>query len=365
MVVKRRAYVTLLTRPNYLAGVIILAYTLRMNSFDTGYPLVVLYTQSLPNSSVRALELEASRTNIILRKITPLLPPSKQPITLIAERFADTWTKLRVFELYDLSYDEICYLDADMMICRNMDSVFDTQLPGKDWIGACHGCICNCDSDPWAAPYKSPENCVYTQESHPCALSRATPVQENNRPDAPPQHINSGMFLFHPSKRLWEEMLEFFSTTPLLSTFQFPDQDFLEHFFRNRRIAIPWQYNALKTSRYWHTNIWRDDEVICLHYIVDKPWANRIQPNGVAGYKGRDGVTHSWWWAAYESWVNDRQDQEVVHLVSEHVASSGGELEEMKAIGSDVQGFAHNQTRKQTENGLDSSSSKSTDSRAR
>ena len=50
-----------------------------------------------------------------------------------------------------------------------------------------------------------------------------------------------------------------------------------------------WQYNALKTMRYWHENLWRDGEVRALHYIVDKPWERRIASDGVAGHLGRDG----------------------------------------------------------------------------
>jgi hypothetical protein len=125
------------------------------------------------------------------------------------------------------------------------------------------------------------------------------------------------MFLFRPSPKLWADMLDFFNTTPLLSDMMFPDQDFLAEFFRDRWLPMGWQYNALKTMRYWHENIWRDDEVVVLHYIVDKPWAKRNTPEGKGGYLGNDGETHSWWWADYEEWVRSRGDgSEVVRLLS-------------------------------------------------
>ena len=47
--------------------------------------------------------------------------------------------------------------------------------------------------------------------------------------------------------------------------------------------------------RYIHPDMWRDEEVVCLHYIVDKPWAGRVGLDGVAGFKGKDGVTHTWY----------------------------------------------------------------------
>lgn len=340
------AYCTLITRSSYLAGVIILAHTL--HKYETAHPLVVLYTPSLPASSVRALELEAKQTNLILHKIDALLPRENIHVHLIAERFADTWTKLRVFQLYELGdWEKLCYLDADMILRKNMDHVFQRELPAPDWIAANHACVCNLDRDPWAPDDWTKENCAYTPLQHPDALDKPTPVT----PDARPTYhlLNSGMFMFSPSKELWDRMIDFFNTTPLLTEFKFPDQDFLAEFFRNKWMSLGWQFNALKTMRYWHENIWRDEEVVCLHYIVDKPWAKRVGEDGVAGYLGRDGVTHQWWWEDYEAWKKDREGQgehEGLEIMAKHVAKpigeEGEESEEMRAIGSGVQAFAKN-----------------------
>lgn len=339
------AYCTLITRSSYLAGVIVLAHTLK--KYNTAYPLIVLYTDTLPDNSVRALELEASKINIIPHRVSALIPRENIHVHLIAERFADTWTKLRVFQLHELSYTTLCYLDADMILRKNMDAVFETQLPGTDWIAANHACVCNLDKDAWAPEDWTAENCAYTPLSHPTALTDPTPVTKSSRPT---HHLlNSGMFLFSPSTELWDNMIAFFNTTPLLSEFKFPDQDFLAEFFTGRWMSVGWQYNALKTMRYWHTNIWRDDEVVCLHYIVDKPWTKRVGDDGVAGYLGRDGVTHTWWWQEYEEWKNSREngeDTEVLGLVGKYAAKPAGEEgeedEEMRAIGSKVQAFAEN-----------------------
>lgn len=346
---KTYAYTTLITRANYLAGVIVLAQTLRKHG--SHYPLIVLYTPSLKSEAERALELEAPRLNLILHKCELLLPPSHVQTWLIAERFTDTWTKLRVFEVF--GYDTVCYLDADMAIFnRNMDCIFErgADLP-QDWIAANHACVCNKEHDAWAPAEWNEENCAYTPLSHPSALRDSTPVLPESRPT---HHLlNSGMFLYHPSPALWSAMLEFFTTTPLLPTFKFPDQDFLAEFFRLRWRSLGWQFNALKTMRYWHGNIWRDEEVLCLHYIVDKPWAERLRHDGTAGYKGNDGVTHQWWWQEYEGWVRQTRDEagggsEAVDLVGRFIARPRGEQGEhevdpdMKAIGAKAQAFAEN-----------------------
>lgn len=348
MAVPNHAWATLVTRSSYLAGVIILAYTLRKH--HSSYPLVVLYTDALPRSSIEVLEKEAKNLNIIPRRTDALLPKENVHVQLIAERFADTWTKLRVFEL--LEYDKVCYLDADMIICRDMDPIFEKELPGKDWLAANHACVCNLDKDPWAPEDWIKENCAYTPLEHPTALSRPTEVKPHSRPTY--HLLNSGTFMFYPSQSLWDEMMEFFTTTPKLSEFKFPDQDFLAEFFRNRWMSIGWQYNALKTMRYWHPNIWRDEEVVCLHYIVDKPWAKRIGPDGIAGYLSRDGVTHAWWWEVFQEWEISKEGDEnhdVLEAVRSHAArplddKEHAENEELRAIGSQVQAFANKKSDK-------------------
>jgi len=342
-----RAYCTLITRGSYLAGVIILAHTL---SKYTSNPLIVLYTDSLSPESVRALELEVPKTNLILRRVDPLLPRKNIHVHLIAERFADTWTKLRVFQLHetDPQYKTICYLDADMIIRGPMDTVFTrAALPTDDWIAANHACVCNLDKDPWAPTDWTSANCAYTPITHPGALSEPTPVTPASRPT---HHLlNSGMFVFRPSASLWSRMLDFFNATPLLTGFKFPDQDFLAEFFRHKWVSLGWQYNALKTMRYWHENIWRDEEVVCLHYIVDKPWAKRVGTDGSAGYLGRDGETHTWWWEEYGEWEAARlgggeRAKETLRIVETFVDGENKvDSADMRAIGGDVQAFAGNE----------------------
>lgn len=335
------AYTTLITKSSYLAGVIVLAYSMQKQGCK--YPLVVYYPKSLAESSVKALKNESKRLNLVLRETEMLLPKDNANITLIAERFGDTWTKLRVFDIFELGYEKVCYLDADMIVAKNMDEVFNIELPGQDWLGANHACVCNLDKDAWAPEDWVKENCGYTAVTHPEALKNPTPVKPDSRRTY--HLLNSGMFLYHPSKKLWDDMLSYFNTSDKLKTYMFPDQDFLADFFTNKWRSMGWQYNALKTMRYWHENIWRDDEVVCLHYIVDKPWSKRVGEDGVAGYLGRDGITHTWWWELEGEW-EAQADKESVEIVSKFMArpigQEGEESEEMRAIGSGVQAFANN-----------------------
>lgn len=298
---KRFAYITLLTRASYLAGVVVLAHTLKKQGSQC--PLIVLYTPTLTQPALRALQLEARESNLILKPCELLVPSEQHQLNVAVERFNDTWTKLRVFESFDYGYDTICYLDADMTILKNMDIIFDNaEAVPADSIGAVHDCVCSPDKMPWTPDSHCKENCAFNAPTYPRA--DITSLKHENTKTT--YHLfNSGMFLFHPTKELWKDMLKFFDTTDLLGTFRFPDQDFLTHFFHGRWTGLSWRYNAVKTMAYRHNNLWRKDNIVCLHYIVDKPWAKRIGADGIAGFKGMDGETHRWWWEDYEAWVGD------------------------------------------------------------
>ena len=313
----KRAWVTLLTRPSYFPGVVTLAYSLSAHA--TAYPLVVLTTPSLPQSCLRALELEAIHNPLLtIHPIDPLVLPQDRKTTLIAARFEDTWTKLRAFQL--TSYEACVFVDADITIFKNMDEIFDVALPGDDWIGANHACVCNLDHDSWAPDEWKRENCPYTPLRHPAALKEATPVPVSAVPPSTYALLNGGVFLYHPSETLWKAMHNHFLTSPDLSTFKFPDQDFLASVFCGRWRPLPWKYNALKTMKQWHPNIWRDEEVKGLHYIVDKPWEKRVASDGIGGHLGRDGETHAWWWNVWHEWRSQRGG-ELLNIIDELVAN--------------------------------------------
>ncbi len=323
----KRAWVTLLTRSSYLPGVITLAHSL--SKHNTAYPLIVLVTPSLPEQSLQALELESTHNKfLVVHPVELLLPPENQRSASVASRFEDTWTKLRAFEL--TSYDACVFLDADLTVYKNMDEVFDIQLPGEDWIAANHACVCNLDHDTWAADNWKVENCAYVPLQHPASLNEATSIPSSAAPPDTYALLNSGFFLYHPSQKLWQSMYHHFRTSPNLSTYQFPDQDFLAHYFCGRWLPLSWKYNALKTMENWHRNIWRDDEVMGLHYIVDKPWQRRVASDGVGGHLGRDGKTHGWWWDVWEDWRLERKETSQLvgileGLVAEPLTNKGDE----------------------------------------
>ena len=297
----KQAWVTLLTRSSYLPGAILLAHSLKTQ--QSKYPLLILITPSFPSSSIEPLSRECGLLNSHLIHIELLFPPPENtPSSLIASRFEDTWTKLRVFELYKYGFEKLVFLDADMLVLRNMDELFNGYLPGKDWIAANHACVCNLDGDKWAAKNWTKKNCAYTGLG-PDTFPTTVPNISNGSDEFQTHTLlNSGLFIFTPFASQWSQILDFLNTSPTVKGFLFPDQDFLAEFFKGRWESLSWKYNALKTWRYWHPEMWRDEEVKNLHYIVDKPWIKRVGKDGKAGYLGNDAVTHQWWWDEFGKW---------------------------------------------------------------
>lgn len=112
-------------------------------------------------------------------------------------------------------------------------------------------------------------------------------------------------------------MKNFLYNSPLVSTFSFPDQDFLAEFYKGRWKPIGWQYNAIKTGRYEHPEMWRDEEVRNLHFIVKKPWNTGRLKGGV------DEVTHGWWWDEFERWKHEMAkngENESVRVVMQYMS---------------------------------------------
>ncbi|KAJ4366783.1 hypothetical protein N0V83_007308 [Neocucurbitaria cava] len=355
------AYVTLLTRPSYLAGAILLAYTLNKHSPNT--PLIITYTpETLPEPSIKAFAAEAKHSNIILHPVEHLrLPDDGTEHGMVAERFIDTWTKLRVFDLHEMEekFERLCWLDADMMVFSNPSPLIfnaendaylrEGEKDGAHRLMAVHTCVCNLDHDAWAPSSWKPENCAIAHLQGP-----------DDIPDVKDQpdtfgNFNSGTFLYRPSPALSTYVRSKFEDlgTQRLRAMKFPDQDFLNAAFDGPGgwRSLSWKTNALKTWRYWHTNIWRDGDVAVLHYIVDKPWAARVKPDGSAGYLGKDGETHGWWWAEYDKWKKEREgagEAELLGTVGRYVArenagagdGDGEEDEDMRAIGGGAQDFA-------------------------
>ncbi|GAA5819986.1 hypothetical protein JCM3770_006814 [Rhodotorula araucariae] len=309
----RRAFVTLLTNDRYLPGLLLLDYTLK--EVGTKYPLVVLTTPSFPQERIALLETLGMPTKRI-----ELLEPRGEML-LIAERFKDTWSKLQAFALTE--YERVVLLDCDMTVFAPIDSLLDDPsiLPSSSWIAAAHSCVCNPLDEDWYLPDCTPANCAYTHaQAHggappaPAATAAAESAQKRTY-----GLLNSGLVVLAPSEALHAEIVQHLHTSPSVASMALPDQDLLGEVFAGRWAPLSWRFNAIKTFRWVHPALWfaRDaeggriegrerrgeDGIAVLHYIVEKPWLDRLPP------ASPDRETHRWWWADWramlDAWRSD------------------------------------------------------------
>lgn len=110
------SFVTFLGTDSFLPGVLALNHSLK--KYNTRYALLVLVTDLVSSAYLEILKqkkIEYKPIEII-----------QNPHQLINDtrNFKHMFTKLRIFELDE--FDKVVYLDADMLVCNNIEELFDT-----------------------------------------------------------------------------------------------------------------------------------------------------------------------------------------------------------------------------------------------
>ena len=259
-----RAWVTLLTDHGYLPGVQTLAASLRR--VDSAFPLLVMVTPDIDADVRQVLSDEGAQ----VVPVAPLRPAGHGAYA--NARFAQVWIKLAVWSLTD--YEQVVFLDADMLVVRNMDELIDTD-PGPS-VAAAHACRCNPLRIPSYPRDWTPANCHYTS-----GVVAA-------------DYFNAGLLVLRPDADVFADMTDRLSRLTDLTGFLFAEQDFLNEYFRGRWAALPYVYNALKTLSVQHPDVWRLPDVRNIHFIIDKPWARRPTPDDFP--EDPFAALHQLWW---------------------------------------------------------------------
>lgn len=248
------AWITLLTQSSYLKGVRTLHRSLR--KAQSRYPLVVMVTGDIDQPTRRLLTAQGC----LLRDVAALKPSPGIAEHYANARFSEVWTKLAAWRWTE--FERLAFLDADMLVVKDMDEVFDAPLPAG-WIAACHACRCNPYRIPAYPPDWVPANCYY---------SYLTRQGVKPLPDNFTAYFNSGFILLTPDQHIAAELEHQLASLSDLSHYRFPEQDLLNDYFHRRWQPLPYIYNALKTLSVHHANLWDGQQVKNIHYILDKPW---------------------------------------------------------------------------------------------
>ncbi len=272
------AWITLLTQPSYLKGVRTLNKSLRNN--HTRYSLVVMVTENIDTQTRRLLADEGC----LVRQVAHLAPHPSVPVNYANPRFSEVWTKMAAWRITE--FGRLAFVDADMLVIKNMDEVFDLPLPDGH-IAACHACRCNPHRIATYPRDWVPANCFYSY----LPTRDKTPLPRQFSP-----YFNSGFILLNPDNPTAAELENKVAAIRDLAAYPFPEQDLLNEYFSGRWLPLPYIYNALKTLSVQHAPLWDLNEVKNIHYILSKPWQDdSARENTDDPYH----QLHQLWWKTY------------------------------------------------------------------
>ncbi|MGY9049477.1 hypothetical protein P775_07810 [Puniceibacterium antarcticum] len=228
-----KAYATLVTNADFAVGAKALVRSIGLSGTEAD--VVVMHTGAVSDSSLEPLRLLGARLVGIdllptsdafnarhardrLHGAAPFTKGSKPPFHTPLDNFA----KLR---LWQLDYERVVFLDADTLMLRNCDSLFDY-----------------------------PEFCA--------APNVYESVADFHR-------MNSGVLTARPSQVTFARMLEELDDTDAF--WRRTDQTFLQHFFPDWH-GLPVVYNTLQYVWFNMPALWDWPSIRILHFQYEKPW---------------------------------------------------------------------------------------------
>lgn len=248
------AYVTLVTNRDYGTGALALARSLRR--VGSRHPLIVLATDGA--GEIDALEGEGC-------VIVPVAPPELSDAFIERHRRdrlhgaapftkgekpvfhdpIDNFCKLKLWSLD--SYDKLVFIDADAVVLRNCDRLFDYP-------------------------------------SFVAAPNLYESLADFGR-------MNSGVFVAEPSRNVYTAMIERLDAPD--EFWRRTDQTFLQNYFPDWH-GLPYIYNVLQYLFFNLPELWLWRDIYVLHYQYEKPW----QEN----HPKRDRLKPliDLWWTLYE-----------------------------------------------------------------
>lgn len=252
------AFVTLATTDGYALGALVVAQSLR--KVGTQRQLVVMISKNL--SELMRRTLESSFDQVVV--VEELDSHDDQHLGLMARpELGITFTKVNCWLLE--RYSKCVFLDADIVVLRNIDDLFEREefsaAPDAGW----------------------------------------------------PDCFNSGVFVYRPSKETFRKLVQFASQQD--ASFDGGDQGLLNNFFSNWRSSdisrhIPFTYNVTSNTFYSYIPAvlkFRND-IRVVHFAgALKPWHLTFNPqNGQlsGNLQGQHEIQREfllqWWRVMYE-----------------------------------------------------------------
>ena len=254
------AYVTFIKTDDYMPGVLALKKSIFL--YNNNIDFVVLTTKSLSKKTLKVLNSNNCKVKIVADIENPSIE-KKDKNTF------NHYTKLRVFEM--IEYKKVIFLDADLIICSNIEPLFEAD--------------------------------------HMSSVIAGGLITENKWID-----LNGGLLVIEPSVKLFNKMLEAASYLPSSDK---SDQGFLHSFYKNwpqnkhlhldHKFNVPIQYLEIYCKNFNYQFSYIDRKLVTnisvLHFWGPvKPWL--IHPDSIYledSQKIKQAI--DLWWDMYEEAV--------------------------------------------------------------
>ncbi len=228
------AYFTLVSH-DWVIGAETMIKSLRL---QTTRPIEILTLEDVTNEDITKLEKvggKCRRVDRIGSKLAIVKPWQKKP-----DFCQNCFAKLH---MWNANYDKIIYLDADIIVRKNIDHLFYLE----DDFGAVRKTISTIN--------------IKTKESNSF-------IDDN--------HFNAGVLVLTPSKETYKDLME---QKDFVNDEDGSDQSLLNIYFRFNWHRLPQIYNATKRLMSALPEVWERiwGDVCVIHYTVqasDKPWLN-------------------------------------------------------------------------------------------
>lgn len=218
---EKQAYISILTTEDYLDGLKVMYQSLRR---FTDKEVVVLVRNGITEAAVQVLSKMGMQ---VVRADDLVILPELLSERLKRDRWYHTLYKLRVFGMTD--YDRLVYLDSDLLICGNLDELF--------------------------------------QKKTMSAVSDLDFFQSYSRGG-----INAGVFSFQPSKELEQKLMDKIPEAAKKSEV-FGDQDVINAYYDTWETEPEKHLEVKYNACFYQLDHYDEQEPLAVHFIMaSKPW---------------------------------------------------------------------------------------------
>lgn len=252
------------SKPSYVLSAMVLGHSLRRTG--TKHDLICLHTKDVPSAALEFLRQAGWQPRQV--EYVPACESLYQE-TCLKTRFADVFTKLRVFSLTE--YSKVVMMDADMLVQDNIDDLFDLPAPAAMTRGPSSGYS---HGDRIQGQYffggSRPGHWSWGQSSG----------------------INAGVMVLEPSEETSQQCLAEVadSSHPEHVRGNGPEQDYLSRFFASEWSQVDVAYNFQLHQMYFALSptcmkaadrtafFGKPEKVKVFHYSSEpKPWARKLE----------------------------------------------------------------------------------------